>query len=172
MRRAILIGLVILAAAVAAASVVFRPDKAFRVVTGLISHTLCSETFVAGLDPDQTYRETFQGWPVIRRLLPAVRYEVDRARREVRATLAGAFASRAVYRDGLGCVQAPADEAAPAGVVSAGASSPAAIADAPEIAPPQVVEPADPRLRSALDRVFAEPAGGPQRATKGGGHLP
>jgi CubicO group peptidase (beta-lactamase class C family) len=166
MRRAILIGLVILAAAAVAASVVFRPDKTFRVVTGLISHTLCSETFVAGLDPDQTYRETFQGWPVIRRLLPAVRYEVDRARREVRATLAGAFASRAVYRDGLGCVQAPAGEAAPAGVVSAGASSPAAIADAPEIAPPQVVEPADPRLRSALDRIFAEAVGGPQRATK------
>ena len=166
MRRAILIGFVILAGSAVAASVVLRPDKAFRVVTGLISHTLCSETFVAGLDPDQTYRETFQGWPVIRRLLPAVRYEVDRGRHEVRATLAGAFASRAAYRDGLGCVQVPAGEPAPGGAMATGATSSAAIADAPEIAPPQVVEPADPRLRAALDRIFAEPAGGPQRATK------
>lgn len=166
MRRAILIGFVILAAAAVAASVVFRPDKAFRVVTGLVSHTLCSETFVAGLDPDQTYRETFQGWPVIRRLLPAIRYELDRGRREVRATLAGAFASRAVYRDGLGCVQAPGGDVAPVGAVAAVSTPPATIAEAPEIAPPQVVEPADPRLRAALDRIFAEPAGAPQRATK------
>ena len=43
--------------------------------------------------PDQTYRETFKGWPVVRRLLPAIRYEVDRGQREVRATLAGVFAS-------------------------------------------------------------------------------
>jgi predicted hydrolase (HD superfamily) len=63
-RKAILIGLVVLAAAAVAAAVVFRPDKALRVVTSLISHTLCSETFVAGLDPDQTYRETFGGRPV------------------------------------------------------------------------------------------------------------
>ena len=27
--------------------------SAVRVATGLVSHTLCSETFVAGLDPDQ-----------------------------------------------------------------------------------------------------------------------
>src|SRR5260370_36710995 len=122
MRRAMLRGFVILAAAVAAASVVFRPEKALRVVTGLISHTLCSETFVAGLDPDQTYHEIFQGWPVIRRLLPAVRYEVDRGRREARATPAGAFASPAVYRDGLGCVPGPAGGPAPAGGVAAGAA--------------------------------------------------
>jgi hypothetical protein len=165
-RKFILIGLVILAAGVAAAAVVYRPDKALRVVTALISHTLCSETFVAGLDPDQTYRETFGDWPVVRRLLPAIRYEVDRAHREVRATLAGAFASRAVYRDGLGCVQAPAGSVAPGGMVAAWKADPKPIADGPDIAPPQIVEPADPRLRSALDRAFAEPEGGPQRATK------
>ena len=142
------------------------PDKALRVVTAFVSHTLCSETFVAGLDPDQTYRETFGDWPVVRRLLPAVRYEVDRAHREVRAKLAGAFASRAVYRDGLGCVQAPAGSAAPGVSAAAWKTDPKPIADAQDIAPPHIVEPADPRLRSALDRVFAEPAGGPQRATK------
>jgi CubicO group peptidase (beta-lactamase class C family) len=165
-RKPILIGLVILGAAATAAVAVYRPDKALRVVTALVSHTLCSETFVAGLDPDQTYRETFGDWPAVRRLLPAVRYEVDRAHREVRAELAGAFASRAVYRDGLGCVQAPAGSAAPGGVSGAWKTDPTPDMDAPDIAPPQIVEPADPRLRSALDRAFAEPAGGPQRATK------
>ena len=59
MRKSILIGLVILASAATATAVVSRPDKGLRVVTAFVSHTLCSETFVAGLDPDQTYRETF-----------------------------------------------------------------------------------------------------------------
>ena len=113
MRKSILIGLALLAVGATAAAVVFRPDKGLRVVTAFVSHTLCSETFVAGLDPDQTYRETFHDWPVVRRLLPVVRYEVDGGHREVRATLGGAFASRAVYRNGLGCVQAPAGSPAP-----------------------------------------------------------
>ena len=166
MRKSILIGLVILAAGVAAAAVVFRPDKALRVVTSLVSHTLCSETFVSGLDPEQTYRETFGDWPAVRRLLPAIRYEVDRGHREVRATLAGAFASRAVYRDGLGCVQVSAGNTAPGGATAADKTTPTATAAGPDIAPPEIVEPADPRLRSALDRAFAKPETGPQRATK------
>ncbi len=166
MRKSILIGPLVLAAAVAAAPAVFRPDKALRVVTALISPTLCSETFVSGLDPDQTYRETFGDWFVVRRLLPAIRYEVDRTHWEVRAELAGAFARRAVYRDGLGCVRAPAGSAAP-GVAAAGwKPDPKPIADASDIAPLHIVKLADPRLLSALDRVFAEPSGGPQHATK------
>ena len=40
----------------------------------------------AGLDPDQTYRETFHDWPVVRRFLPVIRFEVDGGHREVRAT--------------------------------------------------------------------------------------
>ena len=166
MRKSILIGLVILAAGLAAAAVVFRPDKGLRVVTALVSHTLCSETFVSGLDPDQTYRETFKDWPAVRRLLPALRYEVDRGHREVRATLAGAFASRAMYRDRLGCVQARGGNPMPGREAAVEKTGEKPAAGAPDIAPPQIVEPADPRLRSALDRAFAEPEGGPQRATK------
>jgi CubicO group peptidase (beta-lactamase class C family) len=165
-RKSILIGLVILASAATATAVVSRPDKGLRVVTAFVSHTLCSETFVAGLDPDQTYRETFKGWPVVRRLLPAIRYEVDRGQREVRATLAGVFASRAVYRDGLGCVQARAGNPAPARMAALEKTDEKPVAEGPHIAPPQVVEPANSRLRSAVDRAFVEPEGGPQRATK------
>jgi CubicO group peptidase (beta-lactamase class C family) len=166
MRKSILIGLALLAVGATAAAVVFRPDKGLRVVTAFVSHTLCSETFVAGLDPDQTYRETFHDWPVVRRLLPVVRYEVDGGHREVRATLAGAFASRAVYRNGLGCVQAPAGSPAPSGMPVTEKSGEKPVAEGPDIAPPRIVEPANPRLRSALDRAFAEPEAGPQRATK------
>ena len=166
MRKPVLIGLLILAAGATAASVAFRPDKALRVVTGLVSHTLCSDTFVAGLDPDQTFRETFTGWPGVRRILPAIRYEVNREQKDVRVTLAGTFASRAVYREGLGCVQALEGSPVPARVAAAERTGQPRAADGPDIAPPQIVEPADPRLRSALDRAFAEPEGGPPRATK------
>src|SRR5262245_25870727 len=173
MRRLLLIALSLAAAGALAAGVVLRPDRAARVATGLVSHTLCSETFVAGLDPAQAFAEILETMPGIRRVAPALRYRVDRPTREVTATLAGGFESRAVYRDGVGCGlvyaeprgEAPAlaarrrDDAPPA---SAGTGDPAA----PDIAGPAVVEPADPRLRAALDRAFAEPEGGPPRGTK------
>src|ERR1700720_3872068 len=73
------------------------------IATALVSHTLCSETFLSGLDPDQVYSETFRAFPGIRWIDWALRYKVDRARREVSATLLGGFASRAVYREGAGC---------------------------------------------------------------------
>ncbi|HEX7217442.1 MAG TPA: hypothetical protein VF578_24775 [Methylomirabilota bacterium] len=38
-----------------------RPDTALRVATGLVSHTLCSDTFVIGLDPDRVAAETLAG---------------------------------------------------------------------------------------------------------------
>src|SRR6516164_5853166 len=94
---------VILAAA-AVAVVLFivawrRVDQSLRVATGLVSHTLCSETFVCGLDPDQVYEEILRPMPALRRIRGAVRYHIDRRRREVRASVAGKFESRAVYRD-------------------------------------------------------------------------
>jgi len=80
-----------------------RVDQSLRVATGLVSHTLCSETFVCGLDPDQVYEEILRPMPALRRIRGAVRYHIDRRRREVRASVAGKFESRAVYRDRLGC---------------------------------------------------------------------
>ena len=177
MRRVAVAVLLLVVASVAMAGAVFRPDKAVRVATGLVSHTLCSETFVAGLDPDQTFAETVRTMPGIRRLVPWLHYRVDRATREVSTTLGGRFEMRAVYHDGVGCsVAFPASPAAasrpsPAmAAISSAAPAPVSAAGAPgagpDIAGPAVVDPASEPLRAALDRVFAEPAGGPVRGTK------
>jgi CubicO group peptidase (beta-lactamase class C family) len=176
MRRVALAVLLLVVAGLAIATAVFRPDKAVRVATGLVSHTLCSETFVAGLDPDQTFAETVRTMPGIRLLVPWLHYRVDRPAREVRTTLGGRFEMRAVYHDGVGCTVAlpapagpatslpsPAAAATPAAAPASAAGAPGA---GPDIAGPAVVEPASEPLRAALDRVFAEPAGGPVRGTK------
>ncbi len=162
MRRLALILLLLLAAGVVAAGLVYRPGTAVRVATGLVSHTLCSETFVAGLDPDQAFAETVRTMPGIRRLAPWLRYQVDRTRREVRTTLGGHFEQRAAYHEGVGCslvYPGSLEAVAPPFPSSAGSL------DA-DFAGPTVVEPASAPLRVALDRAFAEPPGGPARGTK------
>jgi len=171
MRRVTLAVLLLGAAGMVTAVVVFRPGQAVRVATGLVSHTLCSETFVAGLDPDQTFAETVSTMPGIRRLVPWLHYRVDRAARDVSTTLGGRFEMRAVYHDGVGCTvvhPASVSAATPLPAPSAAASMNAAGAPGAgrDIAGPAVVEPASEPLRAALDRVFAEPAGGPVRGTK------
>lgn len=58
--RKLLLGVLLLAVVAAGASVfVLRPGRALRVATGTVSHTLCSEVFVAGLDPGPAFREIF-----------------------------------------------------------------------------------------------------------------
>jgi len=176
MRRVALAVLLLVVAGMAIAVAVFRPGKAVRVATGLVSHTLCSETFVAGLDPDQTFAETVRTMPGIRRLVPWLHYRVDRPARDVSTTLGGRFEMRAVYHDGVGCTvafPAPAVTPLPSPATAAAASAaPAPVSAAgapgagPDIAGPAVVDPASEPLRAALDRVFAEPAGGPVRGAK------
>jgi CubicO group peptidase (beta-lactamase class C family) len=159
---------------VAAIAVVFlaawlarRLDQSLRVATGLVSHTLCSETFVCGLDPDQVYEELLRPMPALRRIRSAVRYHIDRGGREVRASVAGRFESRAVYRDGLGCIvvrgenppESPSTE-------NLDALEQSAAPLLPEIAGSALVDPANDGLRAALDRAFAEPANGPYRRVK------
>ena len=39
-------------------AIVFRPDRAIRVATGLVAHNVCSKSFVSGLDPDTVFAET------------------------------------------------------------------------------------------------------------------
>ena len=171
MRRVTLAVLLLGAAGMVTAVVVFRPGQAVRVATGLVSHTLCSETFVAGLDPDQTFAETVSTMPGIRRLVPWLHYRVDRAARDVSTTLGGRFEMREVYHDGVGCtVVHPASVSAatplPAPSTAASMNAAGAPGAGRDIAGPAVVEPASGPLRAALDRVFAEPAGGPVRGTK------
>jgi CubicO group peptidase (beta-lactamase class C family) len=162
--RKLLFGMLLLAVVAAASAVlVLRPGRALRVATGTVGHTLCSEVFVAGLDPKQAFREIFGFMPGIRHL-PLLRYDIDRAKKEVTATVAGRFASRAVYLDGLGCalVYGGTSSAAPV-ATGEGKARPVGGSD---IAGPSLIEPADEKLRDALDHAFAEPAGGPPRGTK------
>ncbi len=163
MRKAILFLLAASATVPAGGCSVSRPDNALRAATGLTSHTLCSAAFVSGLDPDRVYAESVRLMPGIGLLEWALRYEVDTAHREASASLLGAFESRAVYRDGLGCLVVrdpePADAACP-GKVSAEGRLPASFTG------PAAAEPANTKLRAALDRAFEEPGPQPQRRTK------
>ena len=134
-----------------------RAGRPARVATGYISHVVCSYVFVSGLDPARVQREDIAANPAFRGFNWALRHEVDRERREVAARALGGFETRAVYRDGAGCVNlngAPPPAApAPAEVESDGPVR----ALLPEIAGPDVVAPAGTGLTAALDAAFAEP---------------
>jgi CubicO group peptidase (beta-lactamase class C family) len=129
------------------------------------SHLLCSAVFVSGRDADEAFQEEMRpeagmGW-----IAWALRYTVDREHREVKTTIAGAFASRAVYRDGLGClvVHGAVPDDAAAGHEARTAVAPPLLG---EIAGPAVVTSPDPRIRAAIDAAFAEPDASPWRHAK------
>jgi CubicO group peptidase (beta-lactamase class C family) len=150
-----------------------RAGDALRVSTGLISHNLCSEVFVAGLDPAQVYARSLAPRPGMSLIDWAVDYEVDPARRQVTTTLAGGFASRAMYRERQGCLLlrgGPDDESSSGALdgrdandaherIGAGSSL------LPPIAGPEVVAPQSDALRAALDHAFAETTEPPHRWT-------
>jgi CubicO group peptidase (beta-lactamase class C family) len=159
--RIVAVSLVLVVGAIA--GVATRPDKTLRVVTGLAAHTLCSETFVSGFDPDEVYAQTIAPYPGVNRLAPLLRYEVDRARREVRVDLLGALGARAVFRDGLGCALVAGDGSLEPGRAR---RTPATAPLPPDIAGPNVVEPASADLRAALDHAFVEPSAPPHRWVK------
>ncbi|HEY2070665.1 MAG TPA: serine hydrolase [Rhizomicrobium sp.] len=126
-------------------------ERGLAVAPHLVSHQLCSAVFVAGLDPDAYYREALA--PDLSMFQPLVRYDIDRDRKSVTATLAGGFESRAVYRGAEGCLVVQGDVHAPATM------PPSAPSLLPPIAGPDVVTPTDPALIAALDHAFANPAG-------------
>lgn len=135
-----------------------RPDRVLAVAPNLVSHQLCSAVFVAGVDPDSYYREYIA--PNLSVLRPLVRYELDRRRKEVTASFAGAFRSRAVYRGAEGClvIQGPVKEPAIA--------PPPIPSLLPPLAGPEMVTPTDPALVAALDHAFANPGPEGPRLTK------
>jgi hypothetical protein len=94
----------ILIAALAGASVYFRPDRAIRIATGFVAHNICSKTFVSGLDPQTAFSEVSDR-AGIRRLRYALRFQIDRTARTVDASTLGLFSSRAAFHDGFGCVE-------------------------------------------------------------------
>jgi CubicO group peptidase (beta-lactamase class C family) len=135
------------------------PGRAAAVATGYVSHQLCSAVFVAGLDPQRSYREAIEPlggpWAFL------LAHHVDRERGEVRTTIAGLAESRAVVRPPYGCVNATGtaltSSAAPPAIVTA---APALLAPIAGAAP---VVSRDAALEGALDHAFAESPQGPRR---------
>jgi CubicO group peptidase (beta-lactamase class C family) len=133
-----------------------------KVATGFVADTLCSETFVSGLDPMRDLAETTDAMPGTGLMTWAMNLQVDRARKDVTVSLFGIGRSHAVYREGLGCTlehgQGIADVALPPDD-----KQPALL---PEIAGPGIVAPQSEGLAAALDRAFTEPAQPPYRRTR------
>jgi CubicO group peptidase (beta-lactamase class C family) len=133
-----------------------------KIATGFIAHTLCSETFVSGLDPMRDLAETTDAMPGASLLTWAMNLQVDRAHKDVTVSLLGIGRSHAVYREGLGCTlehgQGVVDVALPPAD-----RQPVLL---PEIAGAGIVSPQNQALSAALDRAFAEPAQPPYRHTR------
>jgi CubicO group peptidase (beta-lactamase class C family) len=159
-------GLTGIAAALVASTVMFRPDRAIRVATGLVAHNVCSKSFVSGLDPQTVFAETVER-EGIRLLRWGLKYRLDRSGQTVDASLAGLFGSHAVFHEGLGCVlrHGPNEPYILKSDIAA-LKTPKSPPLLSEIAGPTVVEPADVRLKAALDHAFEEPATPPVRRTK------
>src|SRR5947207_4661979 len=166
-RRILLaLGAVIVIALVVAivAAVHYRLDRAIQVATSSIAKTLCSAAFVSNLDPDQLYREALQPSPGIRRLNRGIRYNVDRLRKEVTADFFGMLEGYAVFRGETGCIVAHENEYI-APIMDATKNE--VIAPLlPDIGDQQTIEPANDRLRAALDRAFDATDRGSHRWTK------
>lgn len=126
------------------------PGIGLKVATAGVSQTLCSAVFVSGRDIDQAFREEMQPQGGMWMVDWAMRYELDRPRREVRTTIGGGFASRSVYRDGMGCLldNGRIPPATPPGSTTQG---PALL---PEIAGPQLVVATDARIKAVVDAAF------------------
>src|SRR5262245_50322471 len=159
MRRAVslaLLGAIALAALLGCSSL----DRATDVAAGYVSHQLCSATYVTKVEPEQFYREAIA--PILSPVGFLSSHQVDRGRGEVAASFAGLATTRAISRGDLGCIVLHGEP--PASVfMPAPTPAPALL---PDIAGPEIVEPAHPALRQALDRVFTENASPPYRNTK------
>ncbi len=139
--------LVVAASALICVAVGFflREIRGIRVGTAVVSKMLCSGVFVSGLDPDLLYAEAVKPIPGQTLLAKRLRYKVDRTARQVTATWAGAFQSRAVYHDGFGCILLHDDEPNNAGIGNSPATG-AVMPPAPNQTAPLEVQPQSPKL--------------------------
>jgi CubicO group peptidase (beta-lactamase class C family) len=140
------------------------PWSLLREASGSVSQQLCSKTFVSGLDPDAVYAEYLRPQRGMSLVSWALRYEVDRATREVRTRIGGGVERRAVFREGRGCTLVAAGLPAPEALQPERASE--ARPELPDVAIPEELVPPPPGLRAALAAAFAEPDARNPRATK------
>ncbi|MBX3568416.1 MAG: serine hydrolase [Rhizobiaceae bacterium] len=101
-----LAALAVMTVAGVAAWLAVAPPELIRVGSAYSAKIVCSNTFIAGRDPQQVLGDDVQapGHPLLR----LMRVEVDGSNRIVTAGLLGLFARRvAIARDGLGCTVVP-----------------------------------------------------------------
>lgn len=151
--RRLLVILSLFATLLAAAWISGWPGGLLDEASGSTSQTLCSKVFVSGLDPETVFREHLLPEPGMWLIAWAVRRDVDRARREVRASIGGLFPRRAIFAEGRGCTLEYPGYAPPADL----ASAPTVPALRPPIAGDSIVAPSNPALVVALDAAFADP---------------
>jgi CubicO group peptidase (beta-lactamase class C family) len=170
----VLAAVAIVAIAGAAATFVQRSAGPIRTGTASVSHSLCAAAFISRIDPDLVYAQEQRPEGGMSLLDWALHYNVDRGRREVRTTVLGGFAGRAVYRDSMGCLVIQEDGAsstnealvappAPA-TPTATLPEPAAAAHEPPVSTPSATS--KPAFEKALDQAFAEPDPSHMRWTK------
>lgn len=124
------------------------------------SLTVCDAAFVSHVGTEDALAKELLPEPGMGAIAWALATDIDRDRQDVRSTIAGAFASRAVYREGRGCT-----------LVFGGAlpepikPSPAHPALLGAVAAPEPVETNNAALKAAVDAAFAETPGAAPRVT-------
>src|SRR5262245_13720905 len=142
-----------------------RSGHPAQIATGYISHVVCSYVFVSGLDPARVNAEDIAGNPVFNGFHWALRHVVHRDRRQVTASAFGLFESRAIYRDGVGCLNLNGRSAVAAPTrADIEADGPITVL-LPEIAGLSLVKTTDVGLEQAIAKAFAEPAGKIEKRT-------
>jgi CubicO group peptidase (beta-lactamase class C family) len=127
--------------------------RAAHVATAMTAHILCSQTFVAGKDPQRVFDHYVARAPGLVNVAGMLGYSINREAKAVEVTLAGGFRERAGFAPGRGCTVGAAQ--APLAPLAF------SFADDPLRAPLGMVAPQDPRIAAALEAAFAEPANGP-----------
>jgi CubicO group peptidase (beta-lactamase class C family) len=129
----------------------FRPDRALRVGTAVVSEALCGGVFVSGLAPDRVFAEDVAPNRGIRLLRRHLRYAIDRSKQTVSTTWLGHFRSTAHFEAGYGCTLG--DTVVPA------RTAVAPVEHSPE--PP--LQAGTAALQAALAQAFDEPSQPPYR---------
>lgn len=136
-------------------------QRSLAVVSGLVSHHLCSEHFVSRLDPPRVYQEGLAPRGGFGLVNWAVCYDVDAAHGTVTASIRGWQPSRAVYRRDVGCL---VERGLVPDIPTMEPFRDAALLA--EIAPPSVVPPPRGPLQQAIDAAFDEVDGQATRQTR------
>ena len=151
-------GFAILGVTLVASCSLMRPA---RVATSMAAHTVCSQVFVAGRDPDTIFNGYVKHIDGIDLVSGLMRYEVDDREERVAVSLAGVATSKAVHAHGRGCT-----------VMNTGnlparmPALPGPFAPDPFNAPETAVPAADARMIAAMDRAFSDPEHGPQQSVQ------